>query len=117
MPCCPQVPQYSELMGYTEEPLPPYTPYAPQMLDMPLMEGAFEEEAGLHPTGLVPDVSEWLTMPEKCLLRSQPTLPIGTFTCSCFPFLHQQSVMRESSDRRMCVCPIITSIMLLKRCS
>lgn len=65
-------------MGYTEEPLPPYTPYAPQMLDMPFMEGPFEEEAGPHPTGLVPDLSEWLTMPESCLVRKQPNLPIST---------------------------------------
>ncbi|KAL3151711.1 hypothetical protein ABBQ38_012692 [Trebouxia sp. C0009 RCD-2024] len=76
-PMEPQVPQHSELMGYTEEPLPAYTPYAPQMLDMPLMEGPFEEEAGPHPTGLVPDMSDWMTMPETCLIRRQPNLPIG----------------------------------------
>ena len=64
-------------MGYTEEPLPPYTPYAPQMLDVPFMEGPFEEEAGPHPTGLVPDLSEWLTMPETCLVRRQQNLPIS----------------------------------------
>lgn len=67
-------------MGYTEEPLPAYTPYAPQMLDMPLMEGPFEEEAGPHPTGLVPDLSDWLTMPDVCLTRRQPNLPISMFT-------------------------------------
>lgn len=65
-------------MGYTEEPLPPFTPYTPPMLDQPFMEGAPEEEAGLHPTGLVPDMSDWLAMPEFCLQRSQPDLPIGT---------------------------------------
>ena len=64
-------------MGYIEEPMPPYTPYAPQMLDMPFMEGPFEEEAGPHPTGLVPDLSDWLTMPETCLIRKQPNLPIS----------------------------------------
>ena len=67
-------------MGYTEEPLPPFTPYTPPMLDQPFMEGAFEEEAGPHPTGLVPDLSDWLAMPDFCLQRSQPVLPIGTTT-------------------------------------
>ncbi|DBA94356.1 TPA: hypothetical protein ACH3X1_001962 [Trebouxia sp. C0004] len=76
-PMEPQVPKYYELMGYTEEPLPPFTPYAPLMLDQPFMEGAFEEEAGPHPTGLAPDLSDWLAMPDFCLQRSQPDLPIG----------------------------------------
>ena len=80
------MPQYSELMGYVEEPLPPYTPYAPQMLDMPFMEGPFEEEAGPHPTGLVPDLSEWLTMPETCLIRKQPNLPISMPNTYLFTF-------------------------------
>ena len=86
--CCSQVPQYSELMGYTEEPLPAYTPYAPQMLDMPLMEGPFEEEAGPHPTGLVPDLSDWLSMPETCLMRRQPNLPIGVSRQLKYIMLH-----------------------------
>ena len=73
-------------MGYVEEPLPPYTPYAPQMLDMPFMEGPFEEEAGPHPTGLVPDLSEWLTMPETCLIRKQPNLPISMPNTYLFTF-------------------------------
>ncbi|KAA6409522.1 MAG: primary ciliary dyskinesia 1-like [Trebouxia sp. A1-2] len=77
-PMEPQVPKYYELMGYTEEPLPPFTPYANPMLDQPFMEGAIEEEAGPHPTGLVPDLSEWLAMPDFCLQRSQHDLPIGT---------------------------------------
>ena len=72
-----QAPKYYELMGYTEEPLPPFTPYAPPMLDQPLMAGAIEEQQGPHPTGLVPDLSEWLAMPDSCLLRSQADLPIG----------------------------------------
>ena len=41
------------------------------------MEGAIEEHQGPHPTGLVPDLSEWLAMPDSCLLRSQADLPIG----------------------------------------
>ena len=98
MPWCHQVPHYSELMGYAEEPLPPYTPYAPQLLDMPLMEGAFEEAAGPHPTGLAPELSDWLTMPETCLLRSQPNLPIGILICSCLSSGHHRSLVPESSD-------------------
>ena len=64
-------------MGYTEEPLPPFTPYAPPMLDQPLMEGAIEEHQGPHPIGLVPDLSELLDMPDACLLRHLADLPIG----------------------------------------
>ena len=86
-----QVPQYSEYMGYAEEPLPAFTPYCPQMLERPFMQGAFEEQSGLHPTGLVPKLSEWLTMPDACLQCHQPDLPIGRDFSFCAQILRLQT--------------------------
>ena len=64
-------------MGYEEEPFPAFTPYCPPLLDLPLENGAFEELPGPHATGVELPVSEWLTMPEGCLLPTQANLPIG----------------------------------------
>ena len=64
-------------MGYEEEPFPAFTPYCPPLVDLPMEEGAFEEIPGPHATGVELPVSEWLTMPEACLLPTQANLPIG----------------------------------------
>lgn len=65
-------------MGYEEEPFPAFTPYAPPLLDLPLEEGAIEETPWPHATGVEMPVSEWLTMPDSCLLPTHANLPIGT---------------------------------------
>ena len=77
--CCipEQVPEYYKLMGYEEEQFPAFTPYAPPLLDLPLEEGAAEELPWPHASGLQLPVSEWLAMPDACLLPSQTNLPIG----------------------------------------
>ena len=108
-----QVPKYYELMGYTEEPLPAFTPYAPQMLDQPFMEGAPEEEPGPHPTGLVPELSEWLTMPDSCLLRSQPDLPIGNSSSPACLVIGWQSAVHWDVSHDTCV---LTSMLEAKSC-
>lgn len=73
-----QVPEYYKLMGYEEEAFPAFTPYAPPLLDLPLEEGAAEELPWPHASGVQLPVSEWLAMPDACLLPSQGSLPIGT---------------------------------------
>ncbi len=73
------------------------------------MEGAIEEEAGPHPTGLVPDLSDWLAMPDFCLQRSQPNLPIGTI-----PQLNTQQTLHGI---QICPCPEVQMVPLLSfRC-
>ena len=65
-------------MGYEEEAFPAFTPYAPPLLDMPLEEGAVEELPWPHATGIELPVSDWLGMPDTCLLPTHSNVPIGT---------------------------------------
>lgn len=65
-------------MGYEEEAFPAFTPYAPPLLDLPLEEGAVEELPWPHATGIELPFSDWLGMPDTCLLPTHLNVPIGT---------------------------------------
>nr|ADD85929.2 FAP221 [Chlamydomonas reinhardtii]7SQC_M0 Chain M0, FAP221 [Chlamydomonas reinhardtii]7SQC_M1 Chain M1, FAP221 [Chlamydomonas reinhardtii] len=76
-----KVPLEYRLLGYAPEPLPGLTPYLPPLADQPLLEGAVEEVAAagerLVPSGLVPPLSDYPTMPDACKNMPYITLEIG----------------------------------------
>lgn len=73
----PQVPLEYQVLGYEPEPFPGLTPYAPPLLEQPLMAGAAEEEPDSAPSSVIQPLDKLPTLPDSVHQMPYVILEIG----------------------------------------
>lgn len=66
-----------QVLGYEPEPFPGLTPYAPPLLEQPLMAGAAEEEPDSAPSSVIQPLDKLPTLPDSVHQMPYVILEIG----------------------------------------
>ncbi len=72
-----QVPLEYQVLGYEAEAYPGLTPYAPPLMEQPLLAGAHEELPGVAPSGVIQGLDKLPGMPDSCRQMPFVTLEIS----------------------------------------